>query len=137
MKEYHRVRTASSDEVERLPAPDGVEVAVSDLGGQMRGARWRSRWRPGLHGPETTNRHAVVASSAASTYSPSERPNQRRKPGRVVPDHPGALAPHLAELRIGPADERTIEADSVALGVHRRPDDGLYESLGARSRAWP
>ena len=30
MNEYQGVRTATSDEVERLSLPDGVEVAVSD-----------------------------------------------------------------------------------------------------------
>ena len=38
MNEYQGVRTATSDEVERLPLPDGVEVAASDR---------RSRPRPG------------------------------------------------------------------------------------------
>jgi 2,4-dienoyl-CoA reductase-like NADH-dependent reductase (Old Yellow Enzyme family) len=60
---------------------------------------------------------------------------KRIEPGRVIVDQPGAFPPHLSALRIGPVDEREIEADGVVLGIRRRPADELFEALRGRIEA--
>ena len=67
--------------------------------------------------------------AAAVTLVP-KRGIKRIESGGVVVDQPGAFPPHLESLRIGPVDESVIEADSVVLGIRRRPVDELYEALG-------
>lgn len=54
---------------------------------------------------------------------------KRVVPEGVVTDNPGVFPPHIVSLRIGPVDEQLVEADTVVLGVERRPCDELYESL--------
>jgi 2,4-dienoyl-CoA reductase-like NADH-dependent reductase (Old Yellow Enzyme family) len=66
--------------------------------------------------------------SAAVTLIP-KMGVKRIEPGTVVLDSPGAFAPHMNSLRIGPVDERRIEVDSIVLGVRRRPNDTLWEQL--------
>ena len=69
---------------------------------------------------------------AAVTLLP-KRAVKRIEEGGVVVDQPGAFPPHLGSVRIGPVDESVLEADSVVLGIRRRPSDELYESLGGPS----
>jgi hypothetical protein len=59
---------------------------------------------------------------------------KRIEAGRVVLDQAGAFAPHLDALRIGPVDERVLEADTVVLGTRLRPADALYERLSERDQ---
>ncbi len=47
----------------------------------------------------------------------------------VTVDSAGAFPPHLGALRIGPVDEETMQADTVVIGVKRRPVDELYDQL--------
>ena len=47
----------------------------------------------------------------------------------MILDYAGAFAPHVGALRIGPVDEELLVADSVIVGVKRRPNDELYEQL--------
>lgn len=47
----------------------------------------------------------------------------------VTVDSAGAFAPHTAALRIGPVDEQLLPADTVVIGVKRRPVDDLYDAL--------
>lgn len=54
---------------------------------------------------------------------------KRIGPGQVVLDYTGAFAPHLSAVRMGPVDEQVIQADSVVLGIRRRPADELFEAL--------
>jgi hypothetical protein len=49
--------------------------------------------------------------------------------GGVVLDSAGAFPPHTGALRIGPVDEEFIPADTVVIGVARRPVDELYDAL--------
>jgi len=54
---------------------------------------------------------------------------KRIEPEGVILDYAGAFAPHVGALRIGPVDEELLVADSVIVGVKRRPNDELYEQL--------
>lgn len=47
----------------------------------------------------------------------------------VTVDTAGAFAPHTGALRIGPVDEESLPAETVVVGVKRRPVDGLFDSL--------
>ena len=51
--------------------------------------------------------------------------------GAVV-DLAGAFPPHTSALRFGPVDEQLVPADTVVVGVVRRPSDELYDQLSGR-----
>ncbi len=54
---------------------------------------------------------------------------KRIVPEGVILDSAGAFPPHTGALRIGPVDEQLVHADSVVIGVQRRPVDRLYDEL--------
>ncbi|MEA2466617.1 MAG: hypothetical protein QOJ57_743 [Thermoleophilaceae bacterium] len=60
------------------------------------------------------------------------RPKQGLKrivEGGAVVDTAGAFPPHTSALRFGPVDEEILPADTVVIGVPRRPVDALYDEL--------
>lgn len=44
-------------------------------------------------------------------------------------DTAGAFPPHTSALRFGPVDEELLPADTIVIGVPRRPSDELYDAL--------
>jgi 2,4-dienoyl-CoA reductase-like NADH-dependent reductase (Old Yellow Enzyme family) len=49
--------------------------------------------------------------------------------GGAVIDSAGAFPPHTGAIRFGPVDEVILPADTVVIGVPRRPADALYDEL--------
>lgn len=49
--------------------------------------------------------------------------------GGAVVDSAGALPPHRNSVRVGPVDEQLVPADTVVIGIRRRPADDLYDQL--------
>jgi 2,4-dienoyl-CoA reductase-like NADH-dependent reductase (Old Yellow Enzyme family) len=76
-------------------------------------------------------RPLILADLEAAVRLRAKRGVKRVTEQGVVIDTAGAFAPHTGALRFGPVDEELVEADTVVLGVARRPSDELYERIVA------
>ena len=79
----------------------------------------------------TIRRPLIVEDLEAAVRLMPKRGVKRITEQGAVIDTAGAFPPHTRALRFGPVDEELVEADTIVLGVARRPSDELYERVDA------